>query len=315
MTFSPVNWNIINDEVDKIVWDRMTSNFWLPEKIALSNDIPSWGKLTEEEHERVMKVFAGLTLLDTLQANTGAVSLLQDASTQQEEACFTFIAAMESIHAKSYSSIFMTLCSSQKVNEVFRWAETDDHLQFKAQMIDSWYKKSPLHKKAASVLLESFLFYSGFYLPLKLSSQGQLTNTADIISLIIRDEAIHGYYIGHKFQQEFKKLSETEQYDFHVEVNMLLAELYDNEMRYTEKIYDGSGYTEDVKKFLNYNANKALHNLGFYSLYDKEETDVSQEILSSLSAEQGGNHDFFSSSGSSYQMGTAEATEDEDWDF
>ena len=38
----------------------------------------------------------------------------------------------------------------------------------------------------------------------------------------------------------------------------LLMELYDNEESYTESLYDDLGLTEDVKKFLRYNANKAL---------------------------------------------------------
>ena len=48
---------------------------------------------------------------------------------------------------------------------------------------------------------ESFLFYSGFYAPMYWSSHAKLTNTADLIRLIIRDEAVHGYYIGYKYQQ------------------------------------------------------------------------------------------------------------------
>lgn len=36
-----VNWNYVNDEKDLEVWNRITQNFWLPEKIALSNDLIS----------------------------------------------------------------------------------------------------------------------------------------------------------------------------------------------------------------------------------------------------------------------------------
>jgi ribonucleoside-diphosphate reductase beta chain len=58
------------------------------------------------------------------------------------------------------------------------------------------------------VFLESFLFYSGFWLPMYWSSRGKLTNTADLIRLIIRDEAVHGYYIGYKYQKGLEKVSE-----------------------------------------------------------------------------------------------------------
>ena len=33
------------------------------------------------------------------------------------------------------------------------------------------------------------------------SSRAKLTNTADLIRLIIRDEAVHGYYIGYNYRE------------------------------------------------------------------------------------------------------------------
>ncbi|MFM2280243.1 MAG: hypothetical protein RLZZ444_2474, partial [Pseudomonadota bacterium] len=43
-----INWNRIEDDKDLEVWNRLTSNFWLPEKVPLSNDIPSWATLRPE---------------------------------------------------------------------------------------------------------------------------------------------------------------------------------------------------------------------------------------------------------------------------
>ena len=84
---------------------------------------------------------------------------------------------------------------------------------------------------------------------------------------------------------------------------------------YTEDLYDELGWTEDVKRFLRYNANKALNNLGYEGLFPADDTRVSPAILSALSPSSDENHDFFSGSGSSYVIGKAEATEDDDWDF
>ena len=311
-----INWNSIPDEKDLEVWDRLTGNFWLPEKVPVSNDLPSWKTLTEQEKETTMRVFTGLTLLDTIQGTVGAISLLPDSQTLHEEAVYTNIAFMESVHAKSYSNIFMTLASTPMINDAFRWSEENENLQKKAKIILSYYKgDDPLKKKVASTLLESFLFYSGFYLPMYFSSRAKLTNTADIIRLIIRDEAVHGYYIGYKFQQAYKQLDEERQAELKEYTFDLVYDLYDNEIDYTEDLYDELGWTEDVKRFLRYNANKALNNLGFEGLFPADETRVSPAILSSLSPNADENHDFFSGSGSSYVIGKAEDTTDDDWDF
>ena len=109
---------------------------------------------------------------------------------------------MESVHARSYSNIFSTLCSTAEIDDAFRWSEENPNLQRKAEIVMQYYKgDEPLKRKVASTLLESFLFYSGFYLPMYWSSRAKLTNTADMIRLIIRDEAVHGYYIGYKYQR------------------------------------------------------------------------------------------------------------------
>ena len=311
-----INWNSIPDDKDLEVWDRLTGNFWLPEKVPVSNDIPSWNKLTESEQETTMRVFTGLTLLDTIQGTVGAVSLLPDSLTLHEEAVYTNIAFMESVHAKSYSNIFMTLSSTEQINEAFRWSEENENLQKKAKIVMSYYEgDAPLKKKVASTLLESFLFYSGFYLPMYFSSHAKLTNTADIIRLIIRDESVHGYYIGYKYQEGLKRLTEAEQMELKEYTFDLLYDLYDNEIDYTEDLYDELGWTEDVKRFLRYNANKALNNLGYEGLFPVDETRVSPAILSALSPNSDENHDFFSGSGSSYVIGKAEETTDDDWDF
>ena len=313
---SAINWNRVQDDKDAEVWDRLTGNFWLPEKVPVSNDIPSWNTLTPAEKELTMRVFTGLTLLDTIQGTVGAVSLIPDAATPHEQAVLTNIAFMESVHAKSYSSIFSTLCSTSDIDDAFRWSEENPNLQRKAAIVMDYYRgDDPLKRKVASTLLESFLFYSGFYLPMYWSSRAKLTNTADVIRLIIRDEAVHGYYIGYKFQRALALESEARVAELKDYTYELLFELYDNEVEYAQDLYDQVGLTEDVKKFLCYNANKALMNLGYEALFPKDETDVNPAILSALSPDANENHDVFSGSGSSYVIGKAVNTEDADWDF
>ena len=315
-TIPAINWNKIEDEKDLEVWNRLTGNFWLPEKVPLSNDVSSWASLTPAEQQLTIRVFTGLTLLDTMQNFVGAISLLPDAITPHEEAVLTNIAFMEAVHARSYSSIFSTLCLTKDVDEAYRWSEDNAFLQKKATLVLDYYNGSDaLKRKIASVFLESFLFYSGFYLPMYWSSRAKLTNTADLIRLIIRDEAVHGYYIGYKFQIGFNKLSQSGQNEMKDFTYTLLMELYDIETKYTEQLYDGVGLSEEVKVFLHYNANKALMNLGFEPLFPPDICKVNPAILSALSPNADENHDFFSGSGSSYVIGKAVATEDADWDF
>ncbi|WP_313698340.1 class 1b ribonucleoside-diphosphate reductase subunit beta [Pantoea sp.] len=311
-----INWNRIQDDKDLEVWNRLTSNFWLPEKVPLSNDLPGWQTLDKQQQQLTIRVFTGLTLLDTIQNVIGAPGLMDDAITPHEEAVLSNISFMEAVHARSYSSIFSTLCNTQDVDAAYQWSEENAPLQNKARIILEHYRADdPLKKKIASVFLESFLFYSGFWLPMYWSSRGKLTNTADLIRLIIRDEAVHGYYIGYKYQQALATTDDLRREELQQFAYDLLLALYENEVAYTEALYADVGWVEEVKTFLHYNANKALMNLGYEALFPAELTAVNPAILSALSPNADENHDFFSGSGSSYVMGKAVETEDEDWNF
>lgn len=307
-----INWNQIEDEMDKEVWDRLVKQFWIDTRFPISNDIPTWNTLTDQEKDITIKVFTGLTLLDTIQSTVGAINLIPDAITPHEEAVYTNIAFMESVHAKSYSSIFSTLCSSEQIKEAFRWSEEQPNLNKKASTIQKFYDgQDPHRKKIASTLLESFLFYSGFYMPLYWASKAKLTNSADMIKLIIRDESVHGSYIGYKYQKGIEKLSEEEQEQLKMDTYALLLELYENELEYTRVLYDDLGLTEDVSAFLRFNGNKALMNLGYEPLFPTDETKANPAVMSalSLSTDTG---DFFSST-NTYVLADNEDTTDDDW--
>ncbi len=313
----PINWNKIEDPVDLDVWTRLTNNFWLDTKIPLSNDLPSWRSLSDDERTLLKRVFVGLTALDTLQGHLGAPSLVPDARTPHEKAVLNNIAFMEEVHAKSYSSIFSTLCSTEEINEAFLWANENKNLNYKSEVVERFYRGGhPLKRKAASTLLESLLFFSGFYAPFYFASRGKLTNTGDIISLILRDESVHGYYIGYKYQLGAAELPTQEQIDLEEDVYDLLVDLMDNEIEWTRPLYDPLGLTADVTGYLKYNANKALMNLGYDALYAKEETNFDASIKAYLDPTSNQNHDFFSGAGSSYQMvDSTEVIDDDDWAF
>ena len=89
-------------------------------------------------------------------------------------------------------------------------------------------------------------------------------------------------------------------------------ELYENEERYTEELYDDLGWTEEVKTFLRYNANKALMNLGMDPLFADTANDVNPIVMNGISTGTS-NHDFFSQVGNGYLLGTVEAMKDDDY--
>lgn len=311
--YQAINWNAVEDIIDKSTWEKLTEQFWLDTRIPLSNDLDDWRNFNDAQKENIGLVFGGLTLLDTIQSESAIEALRKDIRTPHEEAVLNNIQFMESVHAKSYSSIFSTLNTKAEIEEIFEWTNTNTQLQKKAEIINEIYLNgSPLQKKVANVYAETFLFYSGFYAPLYYLGNNKLANVAEIIKLIIRDESVHGTYIGYKFQLGFNELRQDEQEKMKEWMYDLLFTLYENEEVYTELLYDKLGWTEEVKIFLRYNANKALMNLGMDPLFPDTASDVNPIVMNGLSTGTS-NHDFFSQVGNGYLLGTVEAMDDNDY--
>lgn len=104
--YNAINWNAVDDAIDKATWEKLTEQFWLDTRIPLSNDLADWRTLDDDHRWVVGHVFGGLTLLDTLQSQEGMASLRKNTVTMHETAVLNNIQFMESVHAKSYSSIF-----------------------------------------------------------------------------------------------------------------------------------------------------------------------------------------------------------------
>lgn len=313
-----VNWNRPDDDFTLMFWNQNIMQFWTDDEIPLSDDKMDWEAMTPVERDTYMKVLGGLTLLDTLQGGVGMPQILEHVDGLQRKAVLGFMSMMEQIHAKSYSSIFTTLSSTEEIDDVFEWVENNPHLQYKGKLIESYYKTIDRPARlylamAASVLLESYLFYSGFFYPLYLAGHGRMTSSGEIINLILRDESIHGVYVGLLAQEILADLdSETQREVKEILFNMLDT-LMENEDRYTEEIYEGVGLVDEVKLFIRYNANKALMNLGLDPIYGKVEINPIVQNGLNTSTKQ---HDFFSKKGNGYVRAMkVERMTDEDFDF
>ena len=310
-----INWNKIEDVIDKLTWDKLVSQFWLDTRMPVANDVNDWKKLSLKEQELFNKVFGGLTLLDTLQSEEGIKSFMDASKTKHEHAVYTNIMFMESVHAKSYSTIFSTFNTPKEIDEIFEWVSTNKHLQYKANKINDIYQtKDILKTRGASVLLESFLFYSGFYTPLRYLGESKMVNTAEIIKLIIRDESVHGTYIGSKFRIDYNQLSDQEQETIKNWIYELAYDLYMNELEYTKELYAELGWIDDVITFLEYNLNKALDNLGLPPFFPTTASDVNPLVMNGISTTTS-NHDFFSQVGNGYLLGNVEPLSDNDFDI
>lgn len=317
LVFKAVNWNRPTSELAQVFWDQQWKQIWFPDEIAVSKDVKQWQEF--EHKETYKRVFGGLTLLDTIQTNIGMNEIARFTTDLQEKAVLTVFGSFEAIHAKSYSYIFTTLCTNTEIDEVFEWVQQNPQLQYKANKIAEVYNAIQENDAVtlwkamfASVMLESFLFYSGFFYPLYLGGQGKLRNSAEVISLILRDESIHGVAVGFFAQNIFKDIDSTTQEQLTLWGYEFLLDLYQNECSYTAELYAQTGLVEEVEAYIRYNANKALMNLGFDTMFPEEE--VNPIVMNGIRNE-GSTYDFFSQKGSTYAVAKVAPITDDTFKF
>ncbi|WP_236261760.1 MULTISPECIES: class 1b ribonucleoside-diphosphate reductase subunit beta [Erysipelothrix] len=337
--YDGANWNENEDNFTQTFYEQNLSQFWRPEDISLQPDLNLWATLPQDVRKAYSQNLAVLTFLDTYQGDIGmpVVSRSIDDRFHQRKAVLNFMAAMENaVHAKSYSNIFMTYLQNDEIDEMFAWTENNKNMQRLLALIVGYYEDldrltykrryddlgTPVDSlefdvaqwkaMVASVFLESCLFYSGFYYPLYFYGQGKLMQAGEIINLILRDESIHGLYVGNLAMEIYNKFDKSLQAELYQWLTTYLDEIYGEEVELIESIYDAVDLSHDVKIFVRYNANKAMMNLGFDPYFDYEE--VNPVVLNGLNTETK-TMDNFSMKGNGYQKMKSESLQDDDFSF
>jgi ribonucleoside-diphosphate reductase beta chain len=319
-----INWNNNDNEVAKIYWKQNINQFWTEEAFKVSRDLSDWSKMNEDERATYVEVLSGLTGLDREQGDNGMPLVAIHHDNMHEQAVFIWMGMMEHIHAKSYSHIFSTLIPSQKSEYYLKdWVNNQPELQEKYKLIYNYYDKLFNRKDkvskfdrymamVASIFLESFAFFSGFFYPVYLSGQGKMIASGEIIRKILTDESIHGSFTGMVAQRVFKELSKEEQVKARKEMYDLLDKLLKIENKYTEKIYAKINLVDQVQDYLLFNANRALQNLGYDDKYQYDH--VNQIVLNGIDTSTI-NHDFFSTKGDYVVPLNIEPLTDSDFNF
>ena len=284
----PAIWEDQNDTVTQDNFNVQTSQFWLDRDVPFAKDPQTWNNdMSEEEKEALIKALVGLTVLDTRQGARGMPLISLHEQDEQVQAVLAWMGMMEHVHAKSYSKIFQSLISTEKINYYMKeWAINQKNLQYKVDKIvkvyeSLWKPEITLQErwraKASSVALESGLFYSGFYYPILLAGghggkddSARMSDTNDIIIKIITDESVHGQYIGWLGWNDFTKFSPQEQKENEEWFVSFMKDLYENEVEYTKEVYSTLGLVEDVLKYVRWNFNRVFQNLNLDVIFEEE---------------------------------------------
>lgn len=314
-----INWNAPGHKFYDDIYLKQVEQFWLPEEINVSDDKSIWEELDPNIKVAYERILAGLTLLDTEQT-VGITKVGDKTDNLFIKSILTLFAGFETIHARSYSTIFQTLCTNERIDELFDWIEHTKELQDKVAMIINTYesiedKESLFMSMIGSLCLEGICFYSGFFLPLWLAGQGKMVNSGEIINLILRDEKLHTVGVGFFAKELFAEFSEEKQVELKEKAIEMIKSVYEAEYTYSKMLYKDLDFLDEVAIYLEFNVNYALSCAGFEPMFDVTENDVNPIVMNGYSTETK-THDFFSTKGNGYvKTSKVENLDDDDFDF
>lgn len=252
----------------------MVANFWIPEKVDLSNDIEDYKNLTEDEKKSFDGIISFLIFLDSIQTNN--LPNISDYITAPEVSTILAVQTyQEAIHSQSYAYILESIVPIEKKEKIYEFWREDKVLLERNKYIAKIYDdltETPNDKNfvkavLANYILEGIYFYNGFNFFYNLASRNKLLGVADEIRYINKDELTHVVLFQSMIKEiknEFPELITKEL------VHEMFEEAVKQEITWTEHIIGERilGITNlTTEKYTKYLANLRLKAIGFDILY------------------------------------------------
>lgn len=181
------------------IYRTMVGNFWIPQKVALTDDNVSMTKLEPAELSAVKNTLSFLIFMDSFQTNN-LPNISEAVTCQAVKNLLIYQASQEVIHSESYQYILEALFpnSEERENVYDKW-RSNPVLKKRNKMIADIaqaYLDNPteenFHKVViANLCLEGIYFYQGFNLFDQLAHRKKLVQTAKVIDYIRNDEQTH----------------------------------------------------------------------------------------------------------------------------
>ncbi|MFN8673240.1 MAG: ribonucleotide-diphosphate reductase subunit beta [Candidatus Sericytochromatia bacterium] len=276
--------NLFNLNETRYTWAKnlyrvMLANFWIPEKVDLSQDKIDYKNLEKSEIKSYEGILSFLTFLDSVQTNN--IPKIAEYVTAPEVTTLLAIQEyQEVIHSQSYAYILESVIPSNRRKNVYELWRSDSILFERNKYIANIYQsfiEKPTDTSFARVLianyiLESLYFYNGFVFFYNLASRNVMLGTSDEIRYINRDELTHILLfrnIINAINQENEGFIKEE----------MVHELFDyatqQEILWTNHIIGNevTGMNErTTEAYTKYLANDRIASLGFLPLYPEFQT-------------------------------------------
>lgn len=303
--------NIINLNDIKYTWStplykQMRENFWIPEKVNLTEDVTVYKELTKEERQAYKGIVSYLNFLDSVQV-TNLPYLKTPVTASEVKRIFAEQESQEQLHGESYQYMVESILPASERNFVYDFAKTDKVLLKRNKYIAAIYQKYAdtreeedyFYALIANYLLESIYFYVGFAYFFNLSHRNLMSGSADMIALIKRDELTHVRFFQRLIPEAMKLFPYSEHKIYEMFSETVAQEIEWNSYIIGDNIFGMSN--DSNTQYTKYLADLRLKSIGLDPLYKVKDNPYRHlEDISDTGAEGSSKANFFESTVTSY---------------
>jgi ribonucleoside-diphosphate reductase beta chain len=272
-----VNWNDIRYPQMYTVYKAIQSNFWIPQRISMADDVKVWDSLGEKTQGAFLRTIGQLATLDGKQTRA-VLEFMRYVSEPTYSPIAANVAHQESIHNESYSYVLSSLVPLHVQNKAFDDAKTDPRVLKRNAPVDKYYQQfidNPTPQTffealVSCVVLEGINFYSAFTFFYNLARNQLMVGTSTMIGYIQRDEVQHAYFfsqITRYLLAEMPELHTKENVDFIYSMLEEAVVLETEWARYALADIDGIDLDE-LEGYIKKLCNRRLRGLGLEDIYE-----------------------------------------------
>ena len=191
LTFYPIKFRDIYDE-----YKSQLASIWTIEEVDLSLDRDDWEtKLSAEEKNFISNILAFFASSDNIVNINLVENFINDVQIPEAQVAYRFQAAMEDIHAESYSLMIDTFIREDNIKDkLFNAIKTIPCVKKKGDWAFKWIndKNAPYSIRLIAFAIVEGIFFSGSFCAIYwLRNRGLMPGLCKFNDFIARDEGKH----------------------------------------------------------------------------------------------------------------------------
>ena len=232
------------------LYKTMRDCFWTPESVNTSAESKQYAKLSEQDKYAYDRVFAQLSFLDSLVADSLMDNLNGYITNKIVNACLIEQAAQEVLHSKSYAVLLAdTVDNSDEVFELYKYdltlnaKNTEVYEMFNSITQGEVTPEKIYYAMVANQILEGIFFQTGFATIYDLGNT--MVASASMVAEIHKDENNHIALFENMIREFQKENPDLPWFLIRAKTNALFDKAYELESSWMHYIL-GHAYSREV---------------------------------------------------------------------